>query len=61
VRLKNGLVSSMAAILMAAAWSPANAAVNCADLVNLRILASEIGLPKRRCDDKSPRRWDRAC
>src|SRR5260370_3547688 len=30
---------------MAAAWSPASAAVNCADLVNLKILASEIGLP----------------
>src|SRR5260370_35518598 len=30
---------------MAAAWSPASAAVNCADLVNLKILASEIRLP----------------
>src|SRR5260221_14722923 len=30
---------------MAAAWSPATAAVSCADLVNLKILASEIGLP----------------
>jgi len=43
--MKTALVRSMAAILMAAAWSPANAAVNCADLVNLTILASEIGLP----------------
>ena len=45
LRLKTALVSSTAAILMAAAWSPANAAVNCADLVNLKIPASEIGLP----------------
>jgi feruloyl esterase len=30
---------------MAAAWSPASAAVNCADLANLKILASEIQLP----------------
>jgi Tannase and feruloyl esterase len=45
LRLKTALVSSTAAILMAAAWSPANAAVNCTDLVSLKILASEIGLP----------------
>jgi hypothetical protein len=30
---------------MAAAWSPASAAENCADLANLKIPASEIGLP----------------
>jgi feruloyl esterase len=30
---------------MAAAWSPANAAMSCADLANLKIPASEIGLP----------------
>src|SRR6516225_9287830 len=45
LRLKTTLVGSTAAILMAAAWSPAGAAVNCADLVNLRIPATEIGLP----------------
>src|ERR1700680_2437933 len=45
LRFKTALVSTTAAILMAAAWSPASAAVNCADLVNLKILASEIGLP----------------
>ncbi|HWN49175.1 MAG TPA: tannase/feruloyl esterase family alpha/beta hydrolase, partial [Xanthobacteraceae bacterium] len=45
LRLKTALVCSPGAILMAAAWSPASAAVNCADLVNLKILASEIGLP----------------
>jgi hypothetical protein len=45
LRLKTALVNSMAAILMAAAWSPANAAVSCADLANLKIPASEIGLP----------------
>src|SRR5437870_2043044 len=45
LRLKKALVSSAAAILMAAAWSPANAAVSCSDLVNLKIPASEIGLP----------------
>src|SRR5262252_4770022 len=45
LRLKTTLVGSTAAILMAAAWSPASAAVNCGDLVNLRIPASEIGLP----------------
>ena len=45
LRLKTALVSTTAAILMAAVWSPASAAVNCADLVNLKILASEIGLP----------------
>jgi hypothetical protein len=36
---------------MAAAWSPASAAVSCADLVNLKILASEIGLPSGLCSD----------
>jgi hypothetical protein len=45
LRLTTALVTSTAAILMAAAWSPANAAVNCADLANLKIPASEIGLP----------------
>ena len=45
LRLTTALVSSTAAILMAAAWSPASAAVNCAELMNLKILASEIGLP----------------
>ena len=45
LRLKTTLVGSTAAILVAAAWSPAGAAVNCADLVKLRIPASEIGLP----------------
>jgi hypothetical protein len=45
-RLKTALVSGTAAILTAAAaWSPAGAAVNCADLVNLKIQASDIGLP----------------
>src|SRR6266700_4884398 len=44
LRLKTALVST-AAILMAAAWSPGSAAINCADLVNLKIPASEIGLP----------------
>ena len=44
-RLNTVLASSAAAILMAAAWSPAGAAVNCADLVKLSIPASEIGLP----------------
>jgi len=45
LRLKTALVCSPGAILMAAAWSPASAAVNCADLANLKIPASEIGLP----------------
>src|SRR5499425_1735852 len=45
LRLKTALACSAGAILMAAAWSPASAAVNCADLVNLKIPASEIGLP----------------
>ena len=44
-RLKTALASSAAAVLMAAAWSPANAAVSCADLVSLKIPASDIGLP----------------
>src|SRR4051794_1432770 len=44
LRLKALLATSAAAILMAAA-SPANAAGNCADLVNLKIPASDIGLP----------------
>jgi feruloyl esterase len=35
----------MAAIVMATAWAPASAAVNCVDLPNLKISASEIGLP----------------
>jgi feruloyl esterase len=45
LRLKTAIVSGTAAILMSAAWSPAGAAVSCADLVNLKIPASEIGLP----------------
>src|SRR5258708_2568842 len=45
LRSKTALVCSQGAILMAAAWSPASAAVNCADLANLKILASEIQLP----------------
>jgi hypothetical protein len=45
LRLKTALVTSTAAILMAAAWSPADAAVTCADVVNLKIPPSEIGLP----------------
>src|ERR1700681_2414163 len=45
LRLKTALVCSPGVILMAAAWSPASAAVNCTDLANLKILASEIGLP----------------
>src|SRR3977135_2729381 len=44
LRLKPALACSAAAILMVAA-SPASAAGNCADLVNLKIPASEIGLP----------------
>jgi len=45
LRPKTALVMSTAAILTAAAWAPADAAVNCADLVNLKIPASDIGLP----------------
>ena len=45
LRLKTALVCSTGAILIAAAWSPASATANCADLMNLKILASEIGLP----------------
>jgi hypothetical protein len=45
LRLKTALVSSTLAILMGAASSPANAAVSCADLTNLKISANEIGLP----------------
>ena len=45
LRLKTAFVCGPGAILMAAAWSPAGAAGNCADLVNLKIPASEIGLP----------------
>jgi hypothetical protein len=44
-RLKTVLAGSAAAILIAAVGSPANAAMNCADLANLRIAASEIGQP----------------
>jgi len=44
LRLKTALACGAAAILMVAA-SPARAAGNCADLVNLKIPASEIGLP----------------
>src|SRR5262245_39643382 len=45
LRWQTALVCSTATILIEAAWSPASAAVNCADLVNLKIPASEIGLP----------------
>jgi len=45
LRFKTALACSQGAILMAAAWSPAGAAANCADLANLKILASEIRLP----------------
>jgi hypothetical protein len=45
LRLKTALSGSMAAILMAAAGSPADAAVDCADLMKLKIPAGEIGLP----------------
>jgi len=43
--LKTALASGMAAILVAAAGSAADAAVDCADLMKLRIPAGEIGLP----------------
>jgi len=45
LRLKSVLVSSTAAVVIAAAWSPASATANCIDLPNLKIPASEIGLP----------------
>jgi hypothetical protein len=45
MRSETALISSAVAILMAAASSPGSAAVNCADLVSLKIPASEIGLP----------------
>jgi hypothetical protein len=45
LRLKTALVCGPGAILMTAAWSPASAGENCADLANLKIPASEIGLP----------------
>src|SRR5215831_11278345 len=45
VKVKTALVSSTVAILFAAAASPAIAAGNCADLTNLKIMPSEIGLP----------------
>jgi feruloyl esterase len=45
LRLKTALVSSTVATLIAAAASPASAAVTCADLASLKIPASEIGLP----------------
>jgi tannase/feruloyl esterase len=44
-KLQTTLVSSTVAILFVAAASPAIAAGNCADLTNLKIIASEIGLP----------------
>jgi feruloyl esterase len=44
VKLKTALVSSTVAILIAAAASSANAAGNCGDLANLKIIASDIGL-----------------
>jgi hypothetical protein len=43
--LKTALASTTAAILLAAACSPASAVTNCADLVKLTISASEIVLP----------------
>src|ERR1700676_3305164 len=43
--LKAALLSSTAAILMAAPWSPASAAMSCADVAELKISPSEIGLP----------------
>ena len=45
MRSKTALITSSVALLMAAASSPGSAAVNCVDLVNLKIPASEIGLP----------------
>jgi hypothetical protein len=45
LRLKTAFICGPGAILMATAWSPASAAANCADLANLKIPASEIGLP----------------
>src|SRR5271170_2000840 len=45
LRLKAALVGSAVAIVIASASSPGNAAVKCVDLVNLKIPASEIGLP----------------
>ncbi len=45
LRLKAALIWSAGPMLIAAAWSPAGAAGNCADLANLKIPASEIGLP----------------
>jgi hypothetical protein len=44
-RLKTALACWPAAVLMAAAWSPASAATNCAGLAKLNIPASDIGLP----------------
>jgi Tannase and feruloyl esterase len=44
LRLKAAFIGNAVAILMAAASSPGNAAMKCADLVNLKILTSEIGL-----------------
>jgi hypothetical protein len=44
-RLKTALLCSPAAILMAAAWSPASAAMNCGGLANLKIPAGDVGLP----------------
>src|SRR5262245_263955 len=45
VKVKTALVSGTVAILFAAVASPAIAAGNCADLTNLKIIPSEIGLP----------------
>jgi feruloyl esterase len=39
------LASGAAAAALAGVWTPARAATACADLVNLKIAASEIGLP----------------
>jgi hypothetical protein len=50
--LKAALVSSTAAILMAAPWSPASAAMSCADVANLKIPASEIGLTKLAAEQR---------
>jgi feruloyl esterase len=45
LRLKTALVSSAVATLIATGATPANAAVNCADLASLKIPANEIELP----------------
>jgi hypothetical protein len=44
-KLKTVRACAPAAMLIAAACAPASAATNCADLANLKIAASDIGLP----------------